>query len=73
MQISQFTIYSNSCPFSLFDLLQLGDAFYDIGHFRLTSCTQPVIPVWVQEAGLPDRYQVKFACSRKRLNPVTGP
>ena len=35
---------------SLFDLLQLGDAFYDIGHFRLTSSAQPVIPVWVQEA-----------------------
>ena len=73
MQISQLTIYSNSCPFSLFDLLQLGDAFYDIDHLRLMSCTQPVIPVWVQEAGLPDRYQVRLACSRKRLNPVTGP
>ena len=76
MQISQFTIYTLQLlivSVSFIVLLQLGDAFYDIDHFRLMSCTQPVIPVWVQEAGLPDRYQVRLACSRKRLNPVTGP
>ena len=52
---------------------QLGDAFYDMGFLDLRPVPIQVIPVWVQEAGSSDRYQVRLACPRKRLNPVTGP
>ena len=70
---ADFTIYNLqqlivSCSYLV--LLQLGDAFYDIDHLRLMSCTQPVIPVWVQKADLPDRYHVRLVC---RSNPVIMP